>query len=937
MMIIKNKGCDNEEGFTDVLRVVKTEVERRKSLGRDYLKRKETILKYYTPLNQEIYKLQISFLSLKFLKLVEHSKQKNASMQSLIKLMSTEKGERIYSFPIFTEEFCNSFKEEIEHFENTDLPKGRPNTMNNYGEKSRPSKRDRKYKGITFPGINWGKKIFRQKFKTTTNSKNTTNSEVNTETPAKAKDVSKKSTAEGTEDASLNVQQSLDKYIIQEIFSKQEVKQSPLETFNIWDHGGQLIYQGIHQIFVTSEAVYVAVFDLSKDLDDPALVIDPNGQEHEHHWTNRQFLLSSILSVYSHSRILGQNIEKEVNLPAILVVGTHKASLGETEEEQNKEAEVVLQKVKDSLKGKPYEKHVLGYYAVENSRETTDKSFSDLKKVIQDLMNHLKKSIPLKWMRFRCEMYNLRKDKMICSAEEVKEMARQNGIGDESQQLIMLNFLYDLGDIIYLPDNELLQNQVVLDPMSLVQFVTAFVTVVTPDEFKTPMFREAFRNLDKGILGEKLLKKLWKKKGIDDKKFKYLVDLMIRFGFICERTESTNQASMKTTSTERSFFVPLRLAFEKPSSEVKSVHDEHYSISIYYDLCGHLPDILFPYLVIDFINKYQKKPGNDPILSHDYAKLYIDQCHNVIMSLVKFITKKDERKFLLKATIIGREAVDETATTECEPSPEACKQVMSTIEMSFKHSKDGGRRGFKFQRCIPCVCSKTSEKKHMQILRDFQDEMLSCKDVMHMNIKRYKRLFGNTPDATTHMATSSSSETSLNPLEDKLNKLNYDLSEVFMKNKRKFLFLRCCLFDEVDLQVLGNKDYKANDYFNELADKGKIKPTDVNLLLEVATLSEIKHAKDLVKQYMNDNNVHISNQQKLSPYRKRLCKALEQFNPSELNRVTAYYQLEQPTIWDVTFYLESKSKLVDESEREKFAELLGPIPNKIMCNKEDDH
>ncbi|XP_071945906.1 2-oxoglutarate and iron-dependent oxygenase domain-containing protein 2-like isoform X2 [Antedon mediterranea] len=131
--ILKNKGCDNEEGFTDVLRVVKTEVERRKSLGRDYLKRKETILKYYTPLNQEIYKLQISFLSLKFLKLVEHSKQKNASMQSLIKLMSTEKGERIYSFPIFTEEFCNSFKEEIEHFENTDLPKGRPNTMNNYG------------------------------------------------------------------------------------------------------------------------------------------------------------------------------------------------------------------------------------------------------------------------------------------------------------------------------------------------------------------------------------------------------------------------------------------------------------------------------------------------------------------------------------------------------------------------------------------------------------------------------------------------------------------------------------------------------------------------------------------------------------------------------------------------------------------------------------
>ncbi|XP_071943893.1 uncharacterized protein [Antedon mediterranea] len=438
-------------------------------------------------------------------------------------------------------------------------------------------------------------------------------------------------------------------------------------------------------IFLTSEAVYVAVFDLSKDLDDPAIVIDPNGQQRKHHWTNRQFLLSSILSIYSHSRILGENIEKEVNLPAILVVGTHKASLGETEEKQNEEAEVVLQKVKDSLKGKPYEKHVLGYYAVENSRETTDKSFSDLKKVIQDLMNHLKKSIPLKWMRFRCEMYNLRKDKMICSAEEVKEMARQNGIGDESQQLIMLNFLYDLGDIIYLPDNELLRNQVVLDPMSLVQFVTAFVTVVTPDEFKKPRYLEAFRNLNEGILDEMLLKKLWKKHDIDDEKFQFLVDLMIRFGFICERTASTSQAIMESTSIERSFFVPLRLAFKtSPSSEVKSVHDG-LSISIYYDLCGHLPDILFPYLVIDFIKKYQKETGDDPKLSNDYAELYVDQYHNVILSLVKLVTKQDDHKFLLKATIKVRKALGETiTTTECEPSPSTCKQEIGNKECTFK-------------------------------------------------------------------------------------------------------------------------------------------------------------------------------------------------------------------------------------------------------------
>ncbi|XP_071945852.1 uncharacterized protein [Antedon mediterranea] len=220
---------------------------------------------------------------------------------------------------------------------------------------------------------------------------------------------------------------------------------------------------------------------------------------------------------------------------------------------------------------------------------------------------------------------------------------------------------------------------------------------------------------------------------------------MIRLGFICERMTSTKQASTSTKSVvKRSFLVAMRLAFEtSSSSEVKSVHDNDYhSISIYYDLCGYLPDVLFPYLVIDCLNEYQTKIRDDPILLHNYAELYVDQCHNVILTLVRVLTKQDERKFLLKATIQGRKALDETTTTKCEPSPEACKWVMSTLEMSFKHSKDGGRRGIAFHRCIPCDCSKTSEKKHMQILGDFQDEMLPCKGD-RMNVKRYKRLFGN--------------------------------------------------------------------------------------------------------------------------------------------------------------------------------------------------
>lgn len=48
-------------------------------------------------------------------------------------LVSFFLGSKIYSFPVFTSAFCREFKEELENFEMSDMPKGRPNTMNTSG------------------------------------------------------------------------------------------------------------------------------------------------------------------------------------------------------------------------------------------------------------------------------------------------------------------------------------------------------------------------------------------------------------------------------------------------------------------------------------------------------------------------------------------------------------------------------------------------------------------------------------------------------------------------------------------------------------------------------------------------------------------------------------------------------------------------------------
>lgn len=40
---------------------------------------------------------------------------------------------RVCRFPVFEKSFCEELVEELEHFEQSPAPKGRPNTMNHYG------------------------------------------------------------------------------------------------------------------------------------------------------------------------------------------------------------------------------------------------------------------------------------------------------------------------------------------------------------------------------------------------------------------------------------------------------------------------------------------------------------------------------------------------------------------------------------------------------------------------------------------------------------------------------------------------------------------------------------------------------------------------------------------------------------------------------------
>ncbi|XP_025872901.1 2-oxoglutarate and iron-dependent oxygenase domain-containing protein 2 isoform X3 [Vulpes vulpes] len=133
--ILRSRGCVSPKDFQELLGELEQEVERRQRLGQESAARKALISSSYHPARPDLYNtLQDEALAPEFLAAAEYSSSPGADLEGLLQRLETVSGEkRIYRLPVFTAPFCRALLEELEHFEQSDMPKGRPNTMNNYG------------------------------------------------------------------------------------------------------------------------------------------------------------------------------------------------------------------------------------------------------------------------------------------------------------------------------------------------------------------------------------------------------------------------------------------------------------------------------------------------------------------------------------------------------------------------------------------------------------------------------------------------------------------------------------------------------------------------------------------------------------------------------------------------------------------------------------
>ena len=168
------------------------------------------------------------------------------------------------------------------------------------------------------------------------------------------------------------------------------VKAGKEVILSVWDFAGQHLYYASHSVFLSHRAVYVVVYNLSKNLSARAKPSAKQGTldivlENPTNQTNLDNLLSWLVSVHCIRPTADEasKVLKEKGLtylrPPVFVVGTHA-------DKPFKEIKDMEMHIKESTSGKTYMKHVIRpFFAVDNTRSRSDYDVQELKKRISEV------------------------------------------------------------------------------------------------------------------------------------------------------------------------------------------------------------------------------------------------------------------------------------------------------------------------------------------------------------------------------------------------------------------------------------------------------------------------------------------------------------------------------------------------------------------------
>ncbi|XP_033112389.1 probable serine/threonine-protein kinase qkgA [Anneissia japonica] len=437
----------------------------------------------------------------------------------------------------------------------------------------------------------------------------------------------------------------------------------------IWDFAGQQLYYITHRIFLTSKVVYLILFSLIECMYEKGKR-RIHGEESDvmtYDMTNIEIIKYWMRLIYTYAiPVETQDQQLRAKKPQIVLVGTHSESLEGTSDDKKKQIKEQFKIIFNEIKGTPYEGHVVReMYAIDNKFPLKSVMLKTLKQDVGGFLKAMPKTIPLKWLDFQSQIQEIGRTAIRMTYVKVCEVATKCGISVENL-IHILNYLHDLGIILYFENNRILRHTVITNPRKLIEIFKKIITVVEPyDSDKWPKMMTLWNKLDdEGILEEDLVRHLWRDEvSQDESSFEVFLELMKQFGLLCEQKN--------VESRQRSFFVPCRLKRSKESLSIKP--DTDGMVSIYMASEDFIPDSIFHPLVVSLIRMVQDMGYTAKLeLFSNNAIIALGRDHILSLGPV-VINNKPSLKLEVLHKPIDQEG--DTNVAACEPSPRVCMQV----------------------------------------------------------------------------------------------------------------------------------------------------------------------------------------------------------------------------------------------------------------------
>ncbi|VDI23095.1 Hypothetical predicted protein, partial [Mytilus galloprovincialis] len=397
-----------------------------------------------------------------------------------------------------------------------------------------------------------------------------------------------------------------------------------------WDFGGQYVYLTTHQTFMTFRALFLVVFDGSKDLHEqvPDVMCFP-GQHMTP--TPAVFLQYWVNSILIYCKVVYAGI------PKILFVATHKDKVPlENVETRRKELCSGIEELFKDHEGR--HQLVLRPLIFVNAIDPGDPEIDILRKTITELtFDHpcWGERMPNACVPLELEIAELvAEGKEIMSLAEVEEL---NAISEVSvlspEQLTdFLHYQHSLGKIVYF-DTPQLRDNVIISPLLMVEVMRSFITDVEfwPKEDKT---RKTFKEMSKNGMIQKLdLYHIWEQEDFRQiLPFKeYIFDMLIHLDIVSEQRRYDTKTGSRLPVEQ--FFVPCMLTQRNDTDFLLQECTPERTVSLAFVFNGTIiPPALLNRLICACLTMWTlKQYGGRKLMFSGFVGLSFDKEHDIVV------------------------------------------------------------------------------------------------------------------------------------------------------------------------------------------------------------------------------------------------------------------------------------------------------------------